>query len=185
MQHECNLFWYWSTWIWQNDESTFLYLTKQIIINRNANEKQVFCHFRVSSFHIASFCHNFSKRPLFCLYKFIHKIPGHHNTEIQERTSHVADGWWNGSLRVGNLWIHAIMIHTHPYSYYCEWMSHLQYSSAQSCKNIITNDIFFEKCLNEFRCWICCCVPLCIDSCKDVQHFCSSCQAFLGTYKRI
>ncbi|PAV59752.1 hypothetical protein WR25_26466 [Diploscapter pachys] len=36
-----------------------------------------------------------------------------------------------------------------------------------------------------FGCWICCCVPLCIDSCKDVQHFCSSCQAFLGTYKRI
>ena len=113
------------------------------------------------------------------------KIPGHHNTEIQERTSHVADGWRNGSLRVGKLWIHVIMTHTQPYSYYCEWTSQLHYSSAQSCKNFIMNDIFFEKCLNEFRCWICCCVPLCIDSCKDVQHFCSSCQAFLGTYKRI
>ncbi|XP_071036304.1 lipopolysaccharide-induced tumor necrosis factor-alpha factor homolog [Parasteatoda tepidariorum] len=36
---------------------------------------------------------------------------------------------------------------------------------------------------------ICCCplfwVPLCIDSCKDVQHQCPSCGAYLGAYKKI
>ncbi|XP_073503824.1 lipopolysaccharide-induced tumor necrosis factor-alpha factor [Phyllobates terribilis] len=31
----------------------------------------------------------------------------------------------------------------------------------------------------------CCLIPFCIDSLKDVDHYCSSCQALLGSYKRI
>ncbi|XP_068102944.1 lipopolysaccharide-induced tumor necrosis factor-alpha factor [Hyperolius riggenbachi] len=31
----------------------------------------------------------------------------------------------------------------------------------------------------------CCLIPFCIDSLKDVDHYCSNCQALLGTYKRI
>ncbi|KAM9305104.1 lipopolysaccharide-induced tumor necrosis factor-alpha factor [Gastrophryne carolinensis] len=31
----------------------------------------------------------------------------------------------------------------------------------------------------------CCLIPFCIDSLKDVDHYCSNCQALLGTYKRL
>ncbi|GFT23825.1 lipopolysaccharide-induced tumor necrosis factor-alpha factor-like protein [Nephila pilipes] len=39
-----------------------------------------------------------------------------------------------------------------------------------------------------FVCLLCCpCfwIPLCLDSCKDVQHACPGCGARLGTYKKI
>lgn len=31
----------------------------------------------------------------------------------------------------------------------------------------------------------CCLIPFCIDSLKDVHHYCSSCNAHVGSYKRI
>uniref|UniRef100_A0A8C5Q093 Lipopolysaccharide induced TNF factor n=1 Tax=Leptobrachium leishanense TaxID=445787 RepID=A0A8C5Q093_9ANUR len=31
----------------------------------------------------------------------------------------------------------------------------------------------------------CCLIPFCIDSLKDVDHYCSSCTAIVGSYKRI
>ncbi|KAF8782932.1 Lipopolysaccharide-induced tumor necrosis like protein [Argiope bruennichi] len=31
----------------------------------------------------------------------------------------------------------------------------------------------------------CMCVPLCSDSCKDIHHYCPSCGARLGEYKRL
>ncbi|XP_044159955.1 lipopolysaccharide-induced tumor necrosis factor-alpha factor [Bufo gargarizans] len=31
----------------------------------------------------------------------------------------------------------------------------------------------------------CCLIPFCIDSLKDVDHYCSNCQALIGSYKRI
>ncbi|KAF8782933.1 Lipopolysaccharide-induced tumor necrosis like protein [Argiope bruennichi] len=31
----------------------------------------------------------------------------------------------------------------------------------------------------------CACVPLCSGSCKDYSHYCSACNAKLGTYKRL
>ncbi|KAG4077049.1 hypothetical protein HA402_016036 [Bradysia odoriphaga] len=29
-------------------------------------------------------------------------------------------------------------------------------------------------------CWPCVCVPYCVDSCKDANHFCPACNAFIG-----
>uniref|UniRef100_A0A1I8NQQ1 LITAF domain-containing protein n=1 Tax=Stomoxys calcitrans TaxID=35570 RepID=A0A1I8NQQ1_STOCA len=28
----------------------------------------------------------------------------------------------------------------------------------------------------------CCCLPYCIDSCRNANHFCPSCGAYIGTY---
>ncbi|KAF2887811.1 hypothetical protein ILUMI_18362 [Ignelater luminosus] len=29
----------------------------------------------------------------------------------------------------------------------------------------------------------CCCIPYCMDSCKNKNHYCPNCGAFLGTFK--
>ncbi|KAF8354356.1 hypothetical protein PRIPAC_95979 [Pristionchus pacificus] len=36
-----------------------------------------------------------------------------------------------------------------------------------------------------FGCWICCCIPFCVEGAQDIEHFCPKCNRFLGTYKRI
>ena len=33
--------------------------------------------------------------------------------------------------------------------------------------------------------WPCACIPCCVDDLKDVNHQCPSCNAILGTYKKI
>ncbi|CAF4783965.1 unnamed protein product [Pieris macdunnoughi] len=30
----------------------------------------------------------------------------------------------------------------------------------------------------------CCCVPYCMNSTRNTDHYCTSCHAFLGTYKK-
>ncbi|XP_036220774.2 lipopolysaccharide-induced tumor necrosis factor-alpha factor isoform X1 [Bactrocera oleae] len=31
-------------------------------------------------------------------------------------------------------------------------------------------------------CWPCVCVPYCMDSCQNANHYCPNCNAFIGTY---
>ncbi|KAF7634980.1 LITAF domain-containing protein [Meloidogyne graminicola] len=31
----------------------------------------------------------------------------------------------------------------------------------------------------------CCCIPFCVDSCKDAEHFCTQCNTYIGTYQRL
>ncbi|KAH9641582.1 hypothetical protein HF086_017106 [Spodoptera exigua] len=40
--------------------------------------------------------------------------------------------------------------------------------------------------LCSFACGIfgCSCLPYCMDSCRNADHYCPNCQSYLGTYKR-
>lgn len=32
------------------------------------------------------------------------------------------------------------------------------------------------------RCYLCCCIPYCMDSCQNGNHYCPNCGTFIGTY---
>ncbi|XP_055917052.1 lipopolysaccharide-induced tumor necrosis factor-alpha factor homolog isoform X1 [Eupeodes corollae] len=38
-------------------------------------------------------------------------------------------------------------------------------------------------CLFCFLCWPCVCLPYCMDSCQNANHYCPNCNAFIGTYQ--
>eukprot|EP00727_Mastigamoeba_balamuthi_P005463 m51a1_g1536 hypothetical protein (112) ;mRNA; f:538054-538655 len=33
--------------------------------------------------------------------------------------------------------------------------------------------------------WCCCCIPCCIQSCKDIEHICPSCNKVVGKFDRM
>ncbi|KAM8724320.1 lipopolysaccharide-induced tumor necrosis factor-alpha factor homolog isoform 1-T2 [Acanthopagrus schlegelii] len=39
--------------------------------------------------------------------------------------------------------------------------------------------------LAVFGCFLCCCIPFCLDSCQDVEHRCPNCHNVVYIYKRL
>lgn len=67
-----------------------------------------------------------------------------------------------------------------------------QMVTCPSCRSTVVSRMDYESstrthvmaglcCL--FGCWLCCWMPYCMDSCRNGNHYCPSCGAFLGTYR--
>jgi len=55
-------------------------------------------------------------------------------------------------------------------------------SNVVSESNYMTHLIAIGLCF--FGCILCSCLPYCMDSCKNISHFCPHCKAYIGTYTR-
>ncbi|XP_063911096.1 lipopolysaccharide-induced tumor necrosis factor-alpha factor homolog [Zophobas morio] len=67
-----------------------------------------------------------------------------------------------------------------------------QHMICPSCHAQITTSVktepntkthLFALLLCLFQCWLCCCIPYCVDSCQSQNHYCPSCGAYLGTFE--
>jgi len=45
--------------------------------------------------------------------------------------------------------------------------------------------VYSTRCVVIFSCWLCACIPFCVDDCKDVIHTCPSCGVVLGRHRRL
>ncbi|XP_044733001.1 lipopolysaccharide-induced tumor necrosis factor-alpha factor homolog [Chrysoperla carnea] len=46
-----------------------------------------------------------------------------------------------------------------------------------------TKTHLFALLLFLIGCWPCCCIPYCMDSCNNANHYCPNCGSFIGSYK--
>ncbi|GMR61079.1 hypothetical protein PMAYCL1PPCAC_31274, partial [Pristionchus mayeri] len=71
----------------------------------------------------------------------------------------------------------------HPQSMHCVTCNHEIVTRCEVKPGLLT----YLLCggLAFFGCWICCCIPFCVEGAQDIEHFCPKCNRFMGTYKRI
>ncbi|XP_018336810.1 lipopolysaccharide-induced tumor necrosis factor-alpha factor [Agrilus planipennis] len=60
---------------------------------------------------------------------------------------------------------------------YCN--SHI---SSKVVSNATTKTHLIALLLCLGLCWCCVCLPYCMDSCRNQNHYCPNCEVFLGTY---
>ncbi|RZB40666.1 zf-LITAF-like domain containing protein [Asbolus verrucosus] len=64
---------------------------------------------------------------------------------------------------------------------FCNAKGHSVVKAQASTKtHIIAALLFFFG-----ACCCCCFIPYCVDSCKNKNHFCPQCHAYLGTYQNL
>ncbi|XP_072225407.1 lipopolysaccharide-induced tumor necrosis factor-alpha factor homolog isoform X2 [Leuresthes tenuis] len=70
-----------------------------------------------------------------------------------------------------------------PVQTVCPFCQQSVVTNTEHIPGLLTWAIFGGLAL--FGCWLCCCFPFCIDSCKDVEHRCPSCHRVICKYKRV
>ncbi|XP_013185841.2 lipopolysaccharide-induced tumor necrosis factor-alpha factor homolog [Amyelois transitella] len=64
--------------------------------------------------------------------------------------------------------------------------------TCPSCKATVSSKVSFKPTTKTHLialllccclCWPCVCVPYCVNSCRNANHYCPNCKAFLGTYQ--
>ncbi|KAJ0179227.1 hypothetical protein K1T71_004939 [Dendrolimus kikuchii] len=46
-----------------------------------------------------------------------------------------------------------------------------------------TKTHLFALLLCLFGCWPCVCIPYCMDSCNNAEHYCPNCNSYIGSYQ--
>ncbi|XP_053962589.1 lipopolysaccharide-induced tumor necrosis factor-alpha factor homolog isoform X2 [Anastrepha ludens] len=64
--------------------------------------------------------------------------------------------------------------------------------TCPSCHAVVRTTVIYQPSLSThlwalilclFICWPCVCVPYCMNSCQNANHYCPNCNAFIGSYR--
>ncbi|XP_034825469.1 lipopolysaccharide-induced tumor necrosis factor-alpha factor homolog [Maniola hyperantus] len=67
-----------------------------------------------------------------------------------------------------------------PTSYVCRSCNHQIVTRVERVPSMRTH--LFAALLCLIGCWPCVCVPYCVDSCNNAEHYCPNCNAYIGSY---
>lgn len=81
-----------------------------------------------------------------------------------------------------------VINHTHP-TYPPVWPHEPVRITCHNCKHVTETDVDKKNSMCAWICvlvmfftglWLCCCIPCCLDSCKDTMHKCKECDTIVG-----